>query len=273
VVKIQLLNKESLDFLEQKSRNLVLTMSLGVDRNFLDITEPYMKQYADKYGADFIVLDDDSYPILNYNKELNKLNLKCGRNYGGNSYYLKILLIHYYLEYYDKIMWLDDSCIVSPNTENIFDMVEDGSIGAYNEGSNLDLNSYKSDSRFIKLRKGFQINTTQYINSGIVIYTKKTRPLFSLENIILNKELLESTYPHQCYLNYILQSNCILIKCLDNKYNDMFLHYDYLKNRNNSDTHIDTEYIRTHDRSIFHITGWWKNRQEVLKNIADIIKR
>ena len=269
VVKIQILNKEPLDFLEQKSRNLVLTMSLGADRNFLDITEPYMKQYADKYGADFIVLDDDSYPILNYNKQLNRLNLKCGRNYGGNSYYLKILLIHYYLEYYDKILWLDDSCIVSPNTENIFDIVDDGSVGGC---SIINDKAKPREFTFIKDRKGFDINTTQYINSGIVIYTKKTRPLFSLENIILNKELLDSGYPHQCYLNYMLQSNGISIKCLDNKYNDMFLHYDYLKIRNNLDTHIDTEYIRIHDTSIFHITGWWTKRQEVLKNIADILK-
>jgi hypothetical protein len=151
-------------------------------------------------------------------------------------------------------------------------MVDDGSVGAYNEGSNLDLNSYKLDSTFIKDRKDFEIDTRQYINSGIVIYTKKTRPLFSLQNIILNKELLESEYPHQCYLNYMLQSNSISIKCLDNKYNDMFLHYDYLKIRNNLDTHIDTEYIRTHDTSIFHITGWWTKRHEVLKNIADILK-
>jgi hypothetical protein len=265
VIKMQILNKERLDFLEQKSRNLLLTMSLGADRNFLDITQPYMKQYADKYGADFIVLDDDSYPILNYNKQLNKLNLKSGRNYGGNSYYLKILLIHYYLEYYDKIMWLDDSCIVSPNTENIFDMVEDGSVGGC---SIINDKAKPLDFTFIKDRKAFDINTTQYINSGIVIYTKKTRTLFSLENIILNKELLESTYPHQCYLNYMLQSNGILIRCLDNKYNDIFLHYDYLKIRNNLDTHIDTEYIRIHDTSIFHITGCRTKRQEVLKQIC-----
>ena len=259
--------------IEQPSKKLILTISLGKSRNFLEITEKYMKNYAERCGADLVVLNDNSGVILHFNEILDTLNLKSGRNYGGNSYYLKILLIHYYLEDYDKVLWLDDSSIVSSNTESLFDMVKRGSVGGFNEGSNRDLKSWKHDFNFIKMNKNFKIDTRKYLNSGIVLYTKPIRYLLTLDNIKSHKKLFESPYPHQCYLNYILQSNNIPIVCFHNKYNDMFLHYDYLKNKNNPETYIDQKYIKEHTTSIFHITGWWKNRYDVLKNIDDVIAR
>jgi hypothetical protein len=266
----QIFNKEEI-LNKQTSKNLVLTISIGKSRNFLEITEKYMKQYAEKCEADFIILDNDSSVILLFNKIFNSLNLKCGRKNGGNSYFYKAYSMYHYLEKYDKVLWLDDSCIVSPNTENLFNMINAGSVGGYAEGTNLNLKSWTNDFNFIKSLKHFEIDTTKYLNSGIVLYTKELRHLFSLENILLNKKLFESSYPHQCYLNYILQSNNISIICIDEKYNNLCLHYDYSKLSNNSNTYIDPDYIKQNNSSIFHITGWWINRYEVLKNIDKVL--
>jgi hypothetical protein len=252
---------------KETSKNLVLTISIGKSRNFLEITEKYMKQYAEKCQADFILLNNDSSVILLFDKIFSSLILKCGRNYGGNSYFYKVYSIYYFLEKYDKILWLDDSCIVSPNTENLFNMLNDGSVAGYAEGTNPHLNSWKSDFNLINSIKKFKIDTTKYLNSGIVLYTKDLRHLFSLENILLHKDLFKSSYPHQCYLNYVLQVNNIPIICLDEKYNNLCLYYDYSKLPSNNNTIIDREYIKQNNSSIFHITGWWLNRYEVLKNI------
>jgi hypothetical protein len=40
---------------------------------------------------------------------------------------------------------------------------------------------------------------------------------------------------------------------------------------NNSNTYIDPDYIKQNNSSIFHITGWWINRYEVLKNIDKVL--
>jgi hypothetical protein len=255
----------------QRSTNLVLTMSIGTSRNFLEITEKYMKNYSEKYKTDCIVLNDTSNIVVSSNTILNSLDLQCGRQRGGNAYYLKVLLINYYLNMYDKVLWLDDSCILSKHTENLFDMVEDGSIGAYNEGKLNNLKSWRYDYKFIQTYKNFKLDRIKYINSGVVVYTKKLKELFSIKNIILHKQLFKSEYPHQCYLNYILQSNAIPFVRFDKKYNDMFLHYTYQVGIPNNTTHIRSEYIRQNNSSIFHITGWWKHRYNVLKNIDTIM--
>jgi len=269
IINRQILEKKELAIDSQSSKNLILTASLGKDRNFLEITEKYMKNYAKKCKADFLALDDDNNIIVKYNNVLNLLNLTCGRKYGGNSYYLKVSLIYHFLDKYEKVLWLDDSCIVSPKTENLFDMTKNGSVG----GCSIDGDKAKPrEFKTINAIKNFKLDTTKYLNSGIVIYTKPTRELFSLDNIIANKELFTSAYPHQCYMNFMIQSNNIPVVCLDNKYNNMFLHYDYFKHSNNDNTYIHPAYILIQEESsIFHITGWWKNRYDVLKNIDNIL--
>jgi hypothetical protein len=269
----QILKKTQITIDSQNSKNLILTFSLGKDRNLLEITEKYMKNYAEKCEADFIVLHDDSLIIIKYNKVFDSIHLTCGRKYGGNSYYLKVSMIYHFLGKYEKVLWLDDSCIVSPKTENLFNIVKNGSVGGFNEGSNENLKSWKYDSKTIKTLKEFEINTTNYLNSGIVLYTKPIQHLFSLDSILANNELFTSTYPHQCYLNFMLQSNKIPIVCFDSKYNNMFLHYDYSERPTKEKIYIHPSYILLEsESSIFHMTGWWGNyRYQVLKNIANII--
>ena len=71
------------------------------------------------------------------------------------------MVVHYYLKFYDKVLWLDDSAVVCANTENLFNMVDDNSIGGYNEGSNPSFKSWKNDFSYIKTFKDFEINKIQ----------------------------------------------------------------------------------------------------------------
>jgi glycosyltransferase involved in cell wall biosynthesis len=258
----QIAQKSDITVFEPKSKTLVLTISLG--RDLIKITRQSMKNYAERVGADFLVLDDHSSFIIRHRSSF--IGCKSGRDYGGDSYFLKVLVIHEYLNLYDKILWLDDSSVVGPTTENLFDYVEDGSVGAHHFDEDK---AAPADVRFIKQTKGININKGSYINSGVVVYTKSLRPLFSLETIHKHAKLFESRYPHQAFLNYLLQVHNIPIVILGKQFNDMFLHYDYRSNRNMEQTTIDPKYIEQNQSSIFHITGWWKNRAGVLRNIVD----
>lgn len=198
--ELNLLNKEIYEkniksFFKPRSKKLILTMCLGKERKLLDITEPYMELYAAKTDADLIILNDDSPVIINNIKHFK--TLVCGRNF-GESYFFKAFLIHHYLGIYEKILWLDDSCLVSPNTKNLFSMVENGTVAGH--GWSID-KARPVDSKFIKSIVDFSIDKDKYINSGVVVYTKKSRDLFSLENIIKYSKLFESRYPHQAFLN------------------------------------------------------------------------
>jgi hypothetical protein len=169
---------------------------------------------------------------------------------------------------YDKVLWLDDSCIVGQDAENLFDLVALGSIG----GVSMKIDkAKKADYAFIKSTKKFEININKYLNSGIIVYTKQIRQLFSAQNIVSHKQLFASSYPHQAYLNYVLQANNVPIVCLNNKYNDCCLDYNYNTILNNSNTTVDSGYIETHSSSIFHITGWWLHRFKVLQNIDQVL--
>jgi hypothetical protein len=246
----------------RKGKNLVLTFVLGNDRSYREHTEKYMKSYADKCAADFMLLTD-SNPIIKKHNSIFK-ELPSGREYGGTAWFLKVSIIHHFLSIYDKVLWLDDSCIVSPDTDNIFNKVTDGSIAAVKDKQK----ATKWNKAYIKLMTEIELDNDTFVNSGVVVYTKKMKEILSIKNIFKHKKLFESKYPHQAFLSYILHKNKIPIVLLNKKYNDLYLHYKNGEIR----TMIDKEYIKKHTSSIFHITGAWKNRSTVIKNIDTTIQ-
>ena len=247
------------------SKNLILTISLGKERNFIEITKDNIQKYANKTNSDFIIIDDNS-EIIN---DLDK-TLKVGRK-NGIAYILKIYCIYKYLEIYEKILWLDDTCLIKNNTENLFDLLNDNYIAGFNEGKNKNLNSWQFDQKFIKNNMNFDIDPVFYINSGIVLYSNKIRNFLSLENINNNYKLLQSLYPHQAFLNYIIQKNNIPLKLLDESFNIMFINDGYTENEKNllPENIIEKNIIKDSNK-IYHITGFYKNRYNILMGLKNI---
>lgn len=253
-------------------KNLILTASFGKNRNFLKYNLENMKKYAKKTNSDLVVLNDNSKLLKNNQLEETLKKLKIGR--GNNpSYYYKIFFVHYYLKYYEKVLWLDDTCYIKEDCEDLFKITKNGSIGAYPEGENSLLKSWRHDYKFIKNNKNFSINRFKYINSGIVVYTQKIRNILSSKNILDNKILIKSPYPHQSILNYLIQKNNIKITCFDEKYNRMFLDFRYSnKNRNAKPKDIKISYLKDNSNKIFHITGYYKNRMKISEHIYNSFK-
>ena len=91
-------------------KSAIITICIGEKYEQLALlTHPTIQAYADKIGAEFIVIKDRIYPAevpVGYEK------LRLGK----------------YLETYDRIIFLDTDLIVRPDTPNLFDFVPEGMI-------------------------------------------------------------------------------------------------------------------------------------------------
>lgn len=249
-------NKHAMD------KNIILTFVIGKDRHYIQYTKSHMENYAKKCGAEFILLTEND-PLIKKHNSIFK-DIPTGRGYGGTSWFLKISIIHHFLNIYDKVLWLDDSCIVSPYTENVFNEVKDGYIGGVKDKPRA-ANWLRA---YLKLTMDTEIDRDIFINSGVVVYTKKMRDILSIKNILKHKHLFMAKYPHQAFITYMFHINKIPIILFNKNYNDLYLHYKNNMLRNA----VNKEYIVEHRSSIFHITGAWRNRLNVIKEIDSIVK-
>ena len=110
---------------------------------------------------------------------------------------------------------------------NLYDIIADNYIMAYNEGDNKELNSWKNNETEIKRLTGFSINTNNYINTGVVLYSKDINKILNINKIIKHKRLFDNDYPHQCFLNFIIQYYNIKLKLISSSYNCMFMNCSY----------------------------------------------
>jgi len=247
-----------------KKPRLILSTSIGNLRNFIELTSTFMKVYAKKISADLIIIKD-SDPLLGI---LDTIKYTTGRN-NNNVYVLKIKFIFYYLNYYRDILWLDDTCIIKPDTCDLFNYINNNHIVGFNEGCLPFVNSSKYDKKFIQDKMNFSINDLNYINSGVVLYNEAIQKYLSDEYINKYKDLFNSVYPQQAYLNYIIQFYKIPCGFLEEKFNKIFILPDSKRNMVVED--ISKELIYNSENFIYHITGYYKNRYDILEHICSLI--
>lgn len=241
----------------------LLTLNIN-HRPFINITKPYMILYANKIKADFL-LDDrlDSF--------IDTLGYIPAQRSNIQAYLQKCISIYHYLDKYDRIMFIDDTCMIHPHTPNLFQLCDSTMIGGFNESQLKDINSYEYDLNYIQNRK--QITITHYLNTGILIVSKCHRYLFSPSMIEEHLDLFESKYPTQCYLNYLIGRDNVPIFSLEEKFHQQCL-FNYKDNSNRNVKKLPSSYIieLIYSQFIFHITGYYKYRLFIIKQINEIFQ-
>ena len=265
------INIHTISNFKRQYDNVIITMNLG-NREFINYTKPLMVKYSQKTNSQLIIINNSNIKLIDDYFNIENLNdFKIGRN-NNKSYLYKILVIIYYSNLFDKILWVDDTCFIKNNCENLFDMLLDNDIMAYNEGENKDMNSWKHDEAFIRNTTGFTIDTNKYINSGMVVYSNKIKEILNIQNTIKYKKLLNAPYPHQAFLNFIIQYFKVKLKIIPSAYNCMFLNCSYNEDgRKITPDNIGEDFILSDNNSIFHITGFYKNRLDIVKYISNIL--
>ena len=182
-------------------KNLILTISIG-NRPWSDLSIDSMQKYAKRIGAHLEV-------IRKYNVH-KKFNFKMGLN-NNPAYLIKLLAINdAFKKGYDRIIFLDDACIVSEDCPNLFKVVPKQLFGVHNEGS---ISWVKSSVATIKSWEskgdGFRnVATPQnYVNVGVMVMSKEYhRDIFNHDKIIEHGEqgFFHNGYPEQTYINWML---------------------------------------------------------------------
>lgn len=255
---------------------LVLTSSFGDDRNFISYTKCFMQDYAVKTNADLKIVTDNNVEHSIYNTCTFFMNnvFKCksssiGRN-NNKAYLLKVLLIMHYLNIYDQVLWLDDTCFVSKNCDDIFSKSNTPfSVVAYNEGSFHLFESSHIDKHIIKTLTNFDIDNNKYINTGVVLYNKGLLDILTFETLIKCHLLFTSPFVEQCFINFLLQYHNVELHFLSEKYNAILIDCDYdIYGSQKDPSQISESILNNCDNYIFHVTSFYKNRLGIIKHIS-----
>jgi lipopolysaccharide biosynthesis glycosyltransferase len=193
-------------------KTAVITINIGTAmQRMADMTIPTMRAYAQRIGADFIVIDKipASYQFQDY-----------------SAYWAKFILRDY-LESYDRLMYVDLDTIVHNNCPNMFELVPEDRFAAlieddYGVDQTEEIAAIQAKFGDIGWRKG-------YFNVGVMVASKAHKAVFELR-----QEMLGGTrYPEQTAMNYNLQKAGIPVYKLNHKFNHM-----YFLNIEHNDRHL-----------------------------------
>lgn len=123
-----------------------------------EVTYPTMASYAKSVGADFVPLKERRYPQATAHWE--KLQL------------------HGVLEQYDRVIWFDSDVVVRPGAQNLFDMVEEETFGAWDEAPSKSWDYAEFIDQWSKRTGVPTAYPGIHLNTGVIVFSKLHRPLF-----------------------------------------------------------------------------------------------
>lgn len=192
---------------------LIATRSDDGQYKITDITFPYIKKYAEKCNADFIVILDPKGLHIHY----------------------RILQFYELFDHYDRILSLDSDILIMKNTPDIFEEVPYDKVGTILE----DVGSRKEDRqrRLVKVQEKFgDIGLKSgYINTGVALFSKPHKVLFEPKT---KEELWMDLGYDDVLLSYLIYKNKIPIHELDFTWNHMSMFSE-----NNSSSRFDSKFI------------------------------
>jgi hypothetical protein len=255
------LNKKIINMsIEIKPKIAILVLSVG-NRKFNTFTLQSIQTYATKIGASLIV---EKRVKLNFKilikckaMKFNRKNIEC--------YIQKAISIYNALYEYDRVLLLDDSCLITNEAPSIFDIVPLNHIAAYPESEHIEYKSHKYDRDFIfKKRK---ITIDDYFNTGVLLVDSTNRDIFSPENVYKNLDLFESNYPDQAFFNYMINAKKVNMKSLSENWNYMTV-IDYTDKSDRDLKNLPEAYLEDMCKQYFiHVTGYYKYRENIIEQI------
>lgn len=142
----------------------VVTLCIGSNWNKMaELTHPTIKNYSNRIGADFIVM----------NSEVIKAD-----DHGFEKFQLANIL-----QYYDRVLYLDTDLIISKHCPNLFDIVPFTDLGCFIESNYWMCSSEVDHRERIKLSQEKLGNigwVTDYFNTGVMILSKRHIPIFEI---------------------------------------------------------------------------------------------
>lgn len=182
----------------------VVTVCIGLKyQEIAEVTHPTIRDYADRIGSDFLVLDRDESQILPHFAKMQINDLLDG---------------------YDRILYLDTDLIVRADCPNLFELVPESDFGVFREGSFMPRRKTDLEIAARTYRTRINLDPTkwqgQYWNTGVMVASRCHKDVFvAPERSQILKGGLD--FGEQGWINIQLINKSIPIKDLDYRFNRM----------------------------------------------------
>ena len=183
-------------------------------------SKPFFENYADKIGADLIVID-------------NAENVP-------SAHWMKFSIYELLKKKYDRVAFIDADILIRSDTPSLFDVISEDKFGIFNEGrfTPRALCLYEVKTAYgVELPKW---NGQDYYNTGVMVVSRGQRHVFGP---VKDLKPLRRAFGEQTYLNYRLFDLEVPIEELDYKFNSMSV-----MNRLTGMTRLDSYLV--------HYAGW-----------------
>lgn len=184
-------------------KKLIATRSDGKINNMTKLTLPIIKNYADKCGADFKILDGEP-PIWT-------------TEHPPRPHY-RIMEFYNLFEKYDRILSCDCDLIINKNCPDIFEEVPFDYVGSIYEDVGSATEHRRGQIRAIQEEFGDVGWTEGYINTGFAVFSKIHREIFQPIN---SKHYFMGFGIDDVHLCYHIHKYGFKIHQLDFKWNHM----------------------------------------------------
>lgn len=143
----------------QRAARAVVTLTIGDFYSEMgEITHPFMKNYAARCGANFVVLDQK----------------RVTEHFGLDAKYEKFQL-HGLLDYYEHIAFIDTDILITPNAPSLFELSPANQFAAASEAL---FSQAKRDIQLTQKVLGPVDWQNPYFNSGVMVFGRAHRAVF-----------------------------------------------------------------------------------------------
>lgn len=265
-VEKQLLDVVNNDVFPINTKNAVITFTTQ-DRNFISQTKETIENISNVWQADFKIYSDITE--LMTEEQQNVFSKIKSKRPNIVSYFAKMLCIYHALKEYDRVLWIDDTCIFSPFAQNLFSVVPPEKFGGLVIKQSYNMNECNNDREYIKTARNIDVDDV-YINTGVVLVSKCHQHIFSFEDMLSDIDLFESFYPTQAYLVYKITVGKIPVYDITtiNHFMPCMLKYEDKLFMHTTSLSSNIKTIAAH--SIVHFSGFHKYREILHQKINNI---
>ena len=205
----------------------VVTRSDEVVEEWAEFTHPLFKKYAEKCGAEFLIISGKA-PFLDHD----------------NQPHYRLLMIYKLLEEYDRVLHLDTDMIINKNCPNIFDEVPEDTIGSIYEDIGIRMFDRRQKIAYIQNMWGDVNWKTGYTNAGTFLLSREHRDVFKPHK----GKFWVTEGTADLHMSYNIHKYNFKVKELEFKWNHMTM---FSEEWNNNASRFDSYIIHYAGRGVF----------------------
>lgn len=248
-----------------KYKKAVVMLSIGGNRSWAEYAINSFRRIGPKWGADVHLITEDKAWDLDTSDLKRQPGRENKRAYALKTYYPWLFLTHHA---YNKVLLVDDSCVVHPHSPNPFDEYYGSEIAVTRTASK---HARESFSHLAGLAQEGRLdnvpqNTRVYGNTGVVLYDQSVASGITPSEVHKARDSLYSRFPHQTLFYYLHRKNALNVSLMNKRWNLVpGLSLEREERKGLADA---TQYADLKNFYIMHFTGMYKNRGALVKGLS-----